>query len=125
MHIKKAFRSCIAFLAIVISMCVPAGPFAKTIFAEAKPAGTSLDHKIAVNFGGKTNPVDVVIGAAEVLGLNPKSDTFSVISETPSLKFMDGSGDEFQHLKNKQSSAASLKGGAELNIYMEIHFKMI
>jgi hypothetical protein len=84
---KKTFRFIIVIVALVISSAPLAGPFAITAYAEEKPVSETYnpDHQMAMNLSGKTTPVDAVIGAAEFLGFNPKSDTFTIVSETPSL----------------------------------------
>lgn len=84
---KKTFQFISALLALVISSAALAGPFTTTAYAEEKPVSDTynFEHRIAMNLSSKATPVDAVIGAAEFLGFNPKTDTFTLVNETPSL----------------------------------------
>lgn len=84
---KKTLRLIIALLSFVIGISSLAGPFTAKVYAEERPAleSTSTESKIAMSFSHASSPVDTVVGASEILGFNPKVDTFTLISETPSL----------------------------------------
>jgi len=85
---KKTFRFIFALLAIIIGTSTMAGPLT-IVYAEEKPAIAlaipNSGHQVSMTFSSNTSPVDTVIGASEILGFNPKADTFTIISETPSL----------------------------------------
>lgn len=86
---KKTFRFIFALLAVIIGTATMTGPLTAIVYAEEKPAIAlaipNPGHQVAMTFSRNTSPVDTVIGASEILGFNPKADTFTIISETPSL----------------------------------------
>lgn len=63
-------------------------PLATTGYAAEKmmvvPANIEPAQQVALSFGNSMDPVAVVTSASEILGFNPKIDTFTLISQDAS-----------------------------------------
>lgn len=63
-------------------------PLATTGYAAEKlmnvPENIASDQQVAMSFGNSTDPVEVVTNASEMLGFNPKIDTFTLIRQDAS-----------------------------------------
>lgn len=55
-----------------------------TVYADEKiivPENIISTSQVAMSFGNSKDPVEVVTGASEILGFNPKIDTFTLIRQ--------------------------------------------
>lgn len=48
------------------------------------PQNRMIEQQVALNFGTSADPVSAVISASEILGFNPKVDTFTLIKQEAS-----------------------------------------
>lgn len=48
------------------------------------PQNKVVEQRVAMNFGNSLDPVSAVISASEILGFNPKIDTFTLIKQEAS-----------------------------------------
>lgn len=72
-----ATKLLLGFLALVAGAYITLVPLMPNVYAAEKSA-------VAFHFGGSTNPVEVVREAAEILGFNPKADTFTLMNQNAS-----------------------------------------
>lgn len=80
----KTLRISVVLWAVILTMTGLLTSATATAYASEGIVNSFAGTQVALNFLKKTTPVESVIGASEFLGFNPKTDSFTLVSETPS-----------------------------------------
>ena len=82
---KAMCKLILSWVCLLMSGYLMFAPLATTGYAAEKsmivPGNIESVQQVAMSFGNSIEPVAVVIGASEILGFNPKIDTFTLIRQ--------------------------------------------